>query len=406
MTGIINGGYSATMQAPAVNAVATGYNATNQAPAVHANVTDRVVDPSTQTVAGQVQGIINQNSPLLQSARARSQQAMNDRGLGNSSIAIRAGEDALYSAALPIATADANVYGNAANLNTTSHNTAGLADAAASNRVNEVNAGATNTASQFGASAQNQVSAINAGAANTVNAGNAQASNVASANNLTADTQRTISDSSLASSERNAALNSRTQIAMNEASITSAEKNAQLSASTQQSIATLQSDTQKIMNDANLTQADKNAKLAALTQTNIAHAADLISFANTRMTLDSQQAIVAANNASAQLLASISTTSQQKIAQLDNDNKLLIQTDASAATLHANAMQSIASIEGSANISDKAGAINQILTSLNNGLAVIGVIGHDLDHVTEQPGPEVGTPNYRDGQNGFDNALR
>lgn len=360
--------YDATKQAPVVNAAATGYTAAQQAPAIKADVAERTVDPDTQTVAGQVKGIINDNSPLLQQARARSQQAANDRGLGNSSIAVGAGEDALYSAALPIATADANVYGNAANLNVTSHNTANLADAAAGNRVNEVNAGATNQASQFGAAAGNQASIINAGAANQINSTDTQseniakqfgaaATNTASANQLQAQTQRIISDNSLASSERVA----------------------QLQSATQQTIASMQSETQKVLNNATLTSQEKNAQLAALTQANIADAANKVSLANTKLTTDTQTAITLANNASAQIVANISASSQQAITKLDNDNKLLLQTDIGAASLHANAMIAIANIETSTNVSDKAGAVQQVLDNLNNGLAVMGVVGHQLD---------------------------
>lgn len=60
-----------------------------------------------QTVNGQVQGIIAQNSPLIQQARTSALQGMNSRGLLNSSMAQTAGDSAAYSAAMPIAQADA-----------------------------------------------------------------------------------------------------------------------------------------------------------------------------------------------------------------------------------------------------------------------------------------------------------
>ena len=62
---------------------------------------------SDQTVAGQVNGLISQNSPLLQQTQTKALEQANQRGLLNSSMAVGAAQSALYSAALPIAQADA-----------------------------------------------------------------------------------------------------------------------------------------------------------------------------------------------------------------------------------------------------------------------------------------------------------
>ena len=58
-------------------------------------------------VQDQLAGIIAAESPLMQQAQTRSQQKMNERGLLNSSMAIGAGQSALYDYALPIAQQDA-----------------------------------------------------------------------------------------------------------------------------------------------------------------------------------------------------------------------------------------------------------------------------------------------------------
>lgn len=60
-----------------------------------------------QTVQGQVKKIIDENSPLMQQAQTRANQQMNQRGLINSSMAVGAGQAALYDAAVPIAASDA-----------------------------------------------------------------------------------------------------------------------------------------------------------------------------------------------------------------------------------------------------------------------------------------------------------
>ena len=70
-----------------------------------------------QTVEGRINGIINGNNPLLQQARARANGAMNDRGLVNSSLALSAGDSAVYDAAQKIAGPDAATYADAAKNN-------------------------------------------------------------------------------------------------------------------------------------------------------------------------------------------------------------------------------------------------------------------------------------------------
>jgi len=67
-------------------------------------------DPEKQTVQGQLAGILASGNPLLVQAQTRAKQAAQARGLLNSSMAVQAGEEALYGAALPIATPDAAAY--------------------------------------------------------------------------------------------------------------------------------------------------------------------------------------------------------------------------------------------------------------------------------------------------------
>ena len=91
-----------------------------------------------QTVSGQVQDVISQDSPLMQQARTTGLQQANSRGLLNSSMAVGAAQDAVLRQALPIAQADANTYA-----------TSGQTNAGAANRTSEFNAGAINESNQF-----------------------------------------------------------------------------------------------------------------------------------------------------------------------------------------------------------------------------------------------------------------
>jgi hypothetical protein len=83
-----------------------------------ATLTRRVIDPDTETVQGQQIGILNDNSPYVQGFRDRAQRAANARGLSNSTMAASAGEEAAANASLPVAQADAGIYGAAAGYNT------------------------------------------------------------------------------------------------------------------------------------------------------------------------------------------------------------------------------------------------------------------------------------------------
>lgn len=67
-------------------------------------------DPKTMGVQGRVTDMVSDpNNPLLRQARNNANIQMAGRGLKNSSIALQAGEEAAYNAALPIAQADAEM---------------------------------------------------------------------------------------------------------------------------------------------------------------------------------------------------------------------------------------------------------------------------------------------------------
>jgi len=70
------------------------------------------VDAATETVQGQMTGLLATGNPLLQRAKTKAAQSANQRGLLNSSMGVQAGEEAMLTAALPIAQADASEYRN------------------------------------------------------------------------------------------------------------------------------------------------------------------------------------------------------------------------------------------------------------------------------------------------------
>lgn len=71
-----------------------------------------VVDQPTQTVQGQITGLLDEDSDYITRARARGNLQAQQRGLLNSSIAAGAAEASAIDAALPIAQQDAQTYTN------------------------------------------------------------------------------------------------------------------------------------------------------------------------------------------------------------------------------------------------------------------------------------------------------
>lgn len=103
------------------------------------------------TVQGQIRNVIAEDSPLMQQAATRGLQQANKRGLMNSSMAVQSGQAALYDAAMPIATQDANTFAQAGQFN-----------AQAGTQVSMANAAARNAAAQFKAQTATDVSKFNA----------------------------------------------------------------------------------------------------------------------------------------------------------------------------------------------------------------------------------------------------
>lgn len=82
------------------------------------------VNEQQDTVAGRINSIVAQNSPLMQSARTRAGQQSNARGILNSTMGVQAGEQAVLDTALPIAQQDAATSYQARSTNAAAQNQA------------------------------------------------------------------------------------------------------------------------------------------------------------------------------------------------------------------------------------------------------------------------------------------
>ena len=117
-----------------------------------------VVTPD-QTVEGRVNGIINGNSGIIQQARTRALEQMNERGTANSSMATTASDAAAYQAAIPIAQADAATTSKAAGYN---------ADIQNQFSTNSQNRSASMDQAQLSAATQKEVARLNAETSKTI----------------------------------------------------------------------------------------------------------------------------------------------------------------------------------------------------------------------------------------------
>lgn len=153
--------YTAT-QAKATAPTAVGYKSN-----------DFTVDKNA-TVAGQLDTLTKSNSPLLQQARRRAEltanQAMSDRGLLNTSMAVgtatEASDNAFYERAIPIAQTDAQTYGTAATNTTNAQNAALYAKMQADNAASMRDAELQTNVSLANADAMTKADAATAGTAN------------------------------------------------------------------------------------------------------------------------------------------------------------------------------------------------------------------------------------------------
>lgn len=98
------------------------------------------------TVAGQLNKITAAGSPLIDQAQTAAKQEANKRGMLNTSMAITAGQDAAYRAALPIAQQDANTFAQAGQFNAGAVNSAATNNASMLASANQFNATAANNA--------------------------------------------------------------------------------------------------------------------------------------------------------------------------------------------------------------------------------------------------------------------
>lgn len=317
------------------------------------------------TVASQLKGIIDSGSPLMQQAEANARQAMNARGLINSSQAITAGQDAVIRSALPIASADAATYDRAATNTTTAgntalqfgaqaQNTAGLQNAQLGTQTSQFNTGQSNAALKGAADASNQIATIAQQIQGSKDVQEIQGATSRAIADLQASTSISLQDKQAAVQQLIAALQSNTQLDIQDrANAVTLAKSAADNLSAQ-TVATIQTDASKSIAQQ---QADTQRYVAGLSS-------------------DTQRAVQELQNAGN--LANIRANGEinTAITQLTNDNKLLLQTSQGAQNIYSQMLQNLSNILTNPNLSadNKTRALNDGVQQLNDALSVMSTI--------------------------------
>lgn len=282
-----------------------------------ANVTgydakQRSIDAAKETVSGQLDSLMKLDSPLMQRAEAGAVQTANRRGLVNSSMAAGAGQAAMIDAAMPIATADANIYGQASRDNQS-----------ADNNALQFTAGSRNTGSQFNAGQANQLTSVG----------------------LQGEQQRT---TQAAGAAQQAALSAQEATQQTGLVGVQGEQQRQTQAAGAAQAATLQTQQAAIQSGLSAQQAEQARTLQAQTALS-----------------DQQIQQMRGDQAAA-------------IENIDAQFKTLIQSSASASTFYSNIVAQLGKILDNPNTdaATKQSSVDQITSSLQNGLAVIGGIAN------------------------------
>jgi hypothetical protein len=345
-------GTAATAQntnASVVNSTATGYDAA-QGNAAQWDVTD------DQTVQGQVRKIVDENSPLQQQAKADSLKAANAKGLANSSMAVTAGQDALYRAALPIAQQDAQTHAQSGQYNAGNRQQMELANVDAKNTASRFYAAATNDSSKENAQLGTQTNLSNAAEANKTSMFNAQSSNDMTTKNLDRALQAGVVNQEQANKmaalaaeniNRAAEFNITTNAQMQQFNIDAALKAGIVNK--QQADALSQFNAQQA-NAMTVAQGELDAKISTF---NASQSNDLI-----KLGMDGQTKVALGN--------------------IEASYKTLMQASSSAASVYSQAMNNITSILTNKDMSPDAKriAVGNLVGALNGSLGVIGGIAN------------------------------
>jgi hypothetical protein len=368
-------------KAVATNATTQGYQATDAQAALRPDASLWDVDDRS-TVQGQVRNIVDENGPLSQRATTRATQEANRRGLANSSMAVTAGQAALYDAALPIAQQDANTFAQSG----------------------QYNAGARNERDQFNAGTQTQVNLTNAGERNQAAAFTADAANKGSmfnAENATKNSQFNVDKALQAGivnqeqANKMAALNAEMINRASEFNITTDAQMQQFNIDAALKAGVINQEQANKMAQFNTASMNDAAKFGAdaantASQFNAAEANKLSMF---QANLNADIAKFNASESNDLMALGMDSETKRGLAEIEANYKTLMQTSASGSELYKQSIASMAAILQNNDMDEaaKKTAIENLTSVLNASLAVTGQIANldlpELDVFGQEPTP-------------------
>lgn len=319
------------------------------------------------TVQGQLTKVLDAGGPLQDRAATKAAQTMNSRGLLNSSMAVTAGQSALYDAAMPIAQQDAATFG---------------------------------AAGQFNANAATDVSKFNAGAVNASTAAQDAAGVGSFQQQQGIQGQKELQAADIAQ-----------QTAMQEKDLASRYDLANMDVQSRAALQAADIQNQKDLQAAN-----------AILQTGLQATDNAVKQSMQAYDLSVRQAMQGLDNDSKMAIAKLDVESRQALAEIDNKYRVQLQASQSMANSYQSMVDGITRVMVDPNMDTgtKQAAINNLTTLYNNTLAMQSdLTGLDLgtllqptelesvpgvaEQVNTGPVSSGGGGGYRGSQYEFDN---
>lgn len=331
------------------------------------------------TVQGQVANITDANGPLMQRAETKALQGVNSRGLLNSSIAVGAGQSALYDAALPIAQQDAGTFAAAGKRN------ADAADATSQFNANSVNR-STSEQSAAGVSGYQQQAGL-------LSQASLQGADIAAQAQRQAEdikSRTALQGADIASQERMQQAGFGQQQALQAADIASQERRQTADLGSRYDLAQMDAQSRAALQAADAANQQKLQAAQAILQTNLATQAQGVQQSMQQYDLAVKQAMQGTDNQTRLQLATLDANTQAALAETNNKYRVQLQSSQSMTASYQSMVDGISRVmvDPNMNAEAKQKAIGNLTTLYNNALGMQSTLtGLNLGQLLDDGAP-------------------
>ena len=309
------------------------------------------------TVQGQVANITDAGGPLMDRAATRAKQEAGNRGLLNSSIAVGAGQSALYDAALPMAQQDAGTFAAAGKRN------ADAADATSQFNANSVNR-STSERDAAGVSGYQQQTGLLS--------------------------QATLQGADIASQEKMQQAGFGQQQILQTADIASQEKRQAADIGSRYDLATLDVNSRAALQQADAANQQKLQAAQATLQTNLATQDQGVRQSMQQYDLAVKQAMQGTDNQTRLQIATLDADTQAALAETNNKYRVQLQSSQSMTASYQSMVDGISRVMVDPNMDApaKQAAIGNLTTLYNNALGMQSTLtGLNLGQLLDDTAP-------------------